>query len=112
MDAKTLELKKSYDIKYAEAQAKSKEDEKNAFKDYNEHSDMTKEEISKKIIQIRKQLELQQDDILEEKIESLKDLDELYKEKVKDFVSDYEFDQYIKMVWNSAKSSYEAVSRN
>jgi len=73
---------------------------------------MTKEEISRKIIYIRKQYESQQDDILREKIESLKNLENLYEQKVKDFVSSYDFDQYIKIVWNSARSSYEAVSRN
>ncbi len=83
-----------------------------AIKDYNERPGMTKEELSKKIIQIRKQYESQQDDILQEKIESLKDLEDLYKLKVKDFASSYEFDQYVKMVWNSAKSGYEAISRN
>jgi len=112
LDARKLELKKTYDKKYADALTQSKEGEKKATKDYNERSGMTKEELSKKIIYIRKQYESQQDDILQEKIEALKDLEDLYKLKVKDFASSYDFEQYIKIVWNSAKSGYEAISRN
>lgn len=112
LDARKLELKKTYDIKYADALIQSKEDEKKAIKDYNERSGMTKEELSRKIIYIRKQYESQQDDILQEKIESLKNLEDSHKLKVKDFASSYDFEQYIKIVWNSAKSGYEAISRN
>lgn len=112
LDAKILELKKTYDIKYEVESAKSKQEEKNATKDFNERSGMTKEELSRKILSIRKQYESQKEDLLREKMEALKNLEESYKNKMKEFASSYDFDQYIKMVWNSAKSSYEAVPRN
>lgn len=112
LEGKKAELKKTYDKKYDDALAKSKQDEKNAIKDYNERSGMTEKELSNKILQIRKQYESQQGDILQEKIQALKDLEDLYHQKAQDYVSSYDLDQYIKIVWNSGSSSYEAVLRN
>jgi hypothetical protein len=112
LEAEKLEMKKTYDKKYSSAITQSKEDERKALRDYRESSDMTKEEISRKIIYIRNQLESQQDDILREKVESLKNLENLYDQKVKDYASSHDFDQYIEIVWNSASSSFEAVARD
>jgi len=109
LQEKQIELKKNYDKKYADALVQSKENEKKATTDYNERSGMTKEELSKKIYSIRKQHESTQDDILQEKMESLKMLEDEYKITVKNFADNYQFDKDIKIVWNSYKSSYDAV---
>ena len=109
---KQAELKEEYDKKYSDALAQSKSDEKKAIKDQRERPDMTKEELSTKIIQIRKKYDSTQDNILQEKISELKTLDDLYKEKIKKFADSYEFDPYVKIVWNSNLSKYEAVKRN
>lgn len=111
LQEKQIELKKNYDKKYADALAQSKENEKKAAIDYNEHHEMTTKELSNKIYSIRKQLDLTQDDILQEKIESLKMLEDEYKIKVKNFADNYQFDKDIKIVWNSDKVSYDAVRR-
>jgi hypothetical protein len=109
---KQAELKEMYDEKYADALAKSKEDEKSAIKEQSERSDMTKEELSIKIMQIRKDYNSTQESILQEKMVSLKKLDESYKEDVKKFADTYDLDPYVKIVWNSHLSKYEAVKRN
>lgn len=112
LEAKKLELKKTYDIKYDEELTKSKQDEKKAIKEFNERSDMTEEELSRKILLIRNQYESQKENLLQENIDSLKNLEESHMKKLTEFVSNYDYDQYIKIVWNSAKSSYETVHRN
>ncbi len=111
LQEKQIELKKNYDKKYADALVQSKEAEKKATKDYNERPGMTKKELSNKIYSIRKQHDSTQDDILKEKIDSLKMLEDEYKIKVKNFADNYQFDKDIKIVWNSDKSSYDAVRR-
>lgn len=104
-------LKENYDKKYADALLQSKADEKRAIKDQSERSSMSKEELSTKIMQIRKQYDSTQDSILQEKISALKTLDDTYKENLKKFADTYELDPYVKMVWNSNLSKYEAVKR-
>ena len=111
LQEKQIELKKNYDEKYDNVLVQSKENEKKAIIDHNERSGMTKEELSNKIYSIRKQHESTQDDILQEKIESLKMLEDEYKIKLKNFADNYQFDKDIKIVWNSDKSSYDAVRR-
>lgn len=105
---KQAQLKKSYDRKYAEALEESKTEEKKATKDYSERPGMTKEELSKKIILIRDQYESAKDDLLREKQQELERLEYEYENKIKSIVDRYQFDPDIKIVWNSAKSSYEA----
>lgn len=109
---KQVELKKIYAKKYTDALTKSKKDEKNAIKDHSERPGMSKEEISSKIMQIRKEYDSTQDNILQEKIVSLKILDDTHKENVKKFADTYEFDSYVKIVWNSELSKYDAVKKN
>jgi len=109
---KQAELKDLYDKKYADALAKSKEDEKNAIKDQSERPDMSKEELSTKIMQIRKNYDSTQEDLLHEKMNALQSLDDTYKESMKKYVDTYELDPYIKIIWNSNISNYEAVKRN
>lgn len=109
---KQADLKEEYDKKYSDALTQSKNDEKSAIKDQKERPGMTLEELSAKIMQIRKKYDSTQNDILQEKIESLKVLDDVHKEKIKKFADSYELDPYVKIVWNSDLSKYEAIKRN
>ncbi len=106
------ELKDTYDKKYADALKQSKNDEKSAIKDQSERPGMTIEELSTKIMQIRKKYDSTQENILQEKIAALKILDDVHKENVKKFADTYEFDPYVKIVWNSELSKYDAVKKN
>ena len=109
---KQADLKDAYDKKYSEALKQSKNDEKNAIKDQSERTGMTIEELSTKIMQIRKKYDSTQDNILQEKIVALKILDDTHKENVKKFADTYEFDPYVKIVWNSELSKYDAVKKD
>lgn len=108
---KQTELKKIYDKKYADVLTKSKEDEKSAIKDQRDRPGMSQEDLSTKIMQIRKEYDLAKETILQEKIVSLKTLEDTHKEDVKKFAGTYEFDPYVKIVWNSDLSKYDAVKK-
>lgn len=109
LQEKQAELKKEYDRKYDEALEESKNAERQATKDYNERPGMTKEELSKKIISIREQYHDTKDNLLQEKLGASEDLEKTYEKKFKAYVDSFEFDKDIKIIWNSAKSRYEAV---
>ncbi len=109
---KQAELKDQFDKKYDDALLQSKLDEKNVLKDYNERSNMSKEEISTKIIQIRKQYDSVRDGIIQEKISALNKLDKITDENLEKFAQTYELDPYVKIIWNSQYSKYEAVKKN
>ncbi|GKS66495.1 hypothetical protein YTPLAS73_00420 [Nitrosarchaeum sp.] len=109
---KQAELKAQFDKKYDDALLQSKLDEKMAIKNQSERQNMSKEELSNKIIQIRKQYDSTKDNIMQEKINALKELDKITDENLEKFVQTYELDPYIKVVWNSQYSKYEAVKNN
>jgi hypothetical protein len=109
---KQAELKDTYDKKYSDALKQSKNDEKSAIKDQSERLGMTIEELSTKIMQIRKKYDSTQENILQEKIAALKILEDVHKENIKKFADTYEFDPYVKIVWNSELSKYDAVKKD
>lgn len=109
---KQAELKEQFDKKYDDALSQSKLDEKRAIKDHSERANMSKEELSNKIIQIRKQYDSTKDNILQDKMDALKALDKTYDESLKTFAQTYDLDPYVKIVWNSDYSKYDAVKRN
>jgi hypothetical protein len=49
---------------------------------------------------------------MQEKIDALKSLDKTYNENLKKFAQTYDLDPYVKIVWNSDYSKYEAVKKN
>jgi ASC-1-like (ASCH) protein len=109
---KQAELKEQFDKKYDDALLQSKLDEKRAIKDQSERVNMSKEELSNKIIQIRKHYDSTKDNTMQEKIDALKSLDKTYDENLKKFAQTYDLDPYVKIVWNSDYSKYEAVKKN
>jgi len=109
LENKKIELKKEYDKKYDELLEQSKIEEKNATKYYNEHTDMSKEELSTKIIKIREDYEDDKEDILKDKVGDIRELEKEHEQQMADMVQSYEFDPYIKIVLNSGSTGYEAV---
>ncbi|QLH04259.1 hypothetical protein C5F49_02220 [Nitrosopumilus oxyclinae] len=101
-----LELKKFYDKVYADLLFQSKLDEKNATLDYNQSSDITKEELSIRIAEIRENYETEQDSILDEKIDDLKELETKFEDSMDDLVSLYEQDPYIEVKLDSDGIAY------
>ncbi|WP_048110385.1 hypothetical protein [Nitrosarchaeum koreense] len=109
---KQAELKTQFDKKYDDALLQSKLDEKNAIKDHSERPNMSKEELSNKIIQIRKQYDSTKDNIMQEKLDALKELDKITDKHLEEFAQTYELDPYVQVVWNSQFLKYEAVKKN
>ena len=109
---KQAELKTQFDKKYDDALLQSKLDEKRAIKEQSERPNMSKEELSNKIIQIRKQYDSTKDSIIQEKLDALKELDKATDKNLEEFAQTYELDPYVKVVWNSLFSKYEAVKKN
>jgi len=108
---KQANLKIVFNKKYDDALTKTKSDEKRVIKDQLERPGMSKEELSVKIMQIRKQYDSVQDYILQEKIASLQTLDDEYNKSLKEFVDTYDLDPYIQIVWNSDLSKYNVMAR-
>ncbi len=109
---KKIELKKSYDKKYDDVLEHLKIEERDATDYYNEHDDMTKEELSSKILKIRENHEDEKEDILKDKVRAIRELEKEHDRKMILFVQDFELDPYIQIVLDSGKIGYEAVLRN
>jgi len=110
-EEKQIELKKFYDKIYDEIFTQSKLDEKKVTLDYTQSSGMTKEELSIKIAEIRKDYESEKDSILEDKINDLKELENKFEESMGELVSLYQQDPYIEVKLNSGHIAYEVVAR-
>lgn len=110
-EEKQIELKKFYDKIYDEIFTQSKLDEKKVTLNYTQSSEMTKEELSIKIVEIRKDYRFEKESILEDKIDDLKELENKFEESMEDLVSIYQQDPYIEVKLNSGHTTYEAVAR-
>ncbi len=110
-EEKQIELKKFYDKIYDEIFTQSKLNEKKVTLDYTQSSGMTKEELSIKIAEIRKDYKSEKELILEDKINDLKELENTFEESMVELVSIYQQDPYIEVKLNSGHIAYEAVAR-
>ncbi|MCA9811375.1 MAG: hypothetical protein KC483_00750 [Nitrosarchaeum sp.] len=105
-----LELKQRYDVKYDEIQQEAKASEETTIKRFND-GNMSKEEMSKKIIDIREDLESDKEKILRDKVNDTKMLEREHEKRMSDFANDYEFNPYIQVTMNSGRTGYEATLR-
>ena len=106
-----IALKKQYDTKYDELLSESKEVEKRTIKQHNEDSEASKKDLSKMINSIREKYESDKEDILKNKIQDTKKLERKYKNKMAEFVQNYDEHPYIQVIQNSSKTGYEATVR-
>ncbi len=104
-----IELKKSYDKKYSDLLEQSRIEEKSITKYYYENTDMTKEELSKKIQDVREEYKDEKENVLKEKVMHIRDLEKEHDEKMVTLVQNYEFDLYVKIISSSGNTGYEAV---
>ena len=111
LEDEKISLNKHYDIKYDELLSESKETEKATIKEYNEDSEISKEELSKMINSNREQYESDLKDILRDKIKDTKKLEKEHKRKMVKFAQSYDDDPYIKVILNSGKMGYDAIAR-
>ena len=107
---KKLAIKKKYDLKYDELKLQSKETEKDAINDFND-GNISNEELSNKILNIRENLESDKEKILRDKVKETKKLEGEHEQRMKDFAQEYDLDPYIKVGLSSSKTGYEAVLR-
>jgi hypothetical protein len=106
-----IQLKKKYDLMYQDADKLAKKDEKNLSVKYYSEGDMSKEELSIQIMDVRKNNELNKEKILEDKAQALEDLKTDLHRKMQQMTSEFEDNSEIKMVWNSSTEKFHAESR-
>ena len=110
LENEQMDLKKRYDLMYAETQLASKEAERAVIKDFSD-GNISNEQLSRKISDIREDLESDKEKILRDKVKDAKNLERTYEKKMETFAQEYDLDPYIKIVSNSGKLGYEAVLR-
>ena len=110
LEEEKLELKKRYDLIYDEIQLESKQAEKAAITDFND-GNISNEQLSRKISDIREDLESDKEKILRDKVNDVKKLERTYEKKMQNFIQEYDLDPYIKIVLNSGNLGYNAVLR-
>ena len=105
------ELKKKYDVMYQEADSKTKIQEKEISKKYYDSGEMTLEEMSKQILQVRKDNESNKEKILTDKEQALEHLKMDLHQKMQQKANEFEDNPDIKLVWNSAAEKFHAKKR-
>jgi len=106
-----IQLKKKYDLMYQDADELAKQEEKNLSKKYYLGDDMTKEEFSIQIMEVRKNKEINKEQILEDKSQALEDLKMELHKKMQQMASEFKENSEIKMVWNSGAEKYHAAKK-
>ena len=111
-DEKLSQLKDDYDKKYQTVEDELKAAERELVVKYNEEdSELTKEELSSKIIILRDRFESEKEEVLEDKIEDAEKLGEKYEKKMIQFIEKYESAPYVEFVTKSGPLNYKAVLR-
>ncbi|MDH3617428.1 MAG: hypothetical protein OEM89_01745 [Nitrosopumilus sp.] len=106
-----IQLKKEYDIIYKDADLLAKQDEKELLDKYYSEEKMTTEELSKSIMKVRENNELNKEKILEDKADALEKLKLDLHRKMQQMASEFEDNSEIKLVWNSDSEKYRAENR-
>jgi hypothetical protein len=106
-----IQLKKKYDLMYQDADQLAKKDEKSLSVKYYSEGDMSKEELSLQIMEVRKNNEVSKEKILEDKAEALKDLKTELHKKMQQMKSEFDDNSAIKLVWNSNAEKFHAEKR-
>ena len=106
-----IQLKKDYNQIYHDAEIFAKQEEQDLLKKFYSEDDMTKDELSLQIMELRKNHESKMEQILNEKSQALEDLKVDMHKKMQDMSNDFNNDQNIKIIWNSDDSKFLAVKR-
>jgi hypothetical protein len=89
----------------------AKQDEKELLNNYFSEEKMTTDELSKSIMKIRENNELNKEKILEGKTKTLEKLKLDLHRKMQQMASEFEDNSEIKLVWNSDSEKYCAENR-
>ena len=85
--------------------------EKDLLEEFHASETMTKDEISRKIIDVREDLESEKKSIANDKSDAIADIESELKDTLQDLAKKYENDPDIEVMWNPEKSTYEAAPR-
>ena len=110
-DLKEIQLESEYEDMLKTAKDSARQAEREILDLYHSSKTMTKEDLSKQIIDARKHHESTKEKILEEKSDVLIELESDLKEEMQNIVKKYENDSDIEVTWNPDKSAYEAITR-
>jgi len=104
-------LEAKYDDILREAKNSSKQAEKDLIDEFHASETITKDELSRKIISVREDLESEKEKITNDELNEITDLESELKDTLLGVAKKYEYDPDIEVVWNTEKSMYEAVPR-
>ena len=108
---KQTQLKVEYDDILLDAKNSSRQAEKDLLDEFHASDIMSKDELSRKIIDVRDDLESEKEKISKDKLNTVTDLESELKDTILDITKRYENDPNIEVIWNTEKSTYEAVPR-
>ncbi|MDX1441236.1 MAG: hypothetical protein R3237_02110 [Nitrosopumilaceae archaeon] len=105
------ELKKKYDLIYQDADKAASKQQKELLSKFYSEVDMSKEELSLKILELRENNEKYKEKILSEKLESVEQLQKSLHTYLQEMASSFKDDPDIKVIWDSAGEKFYAAQR-
>lgn len=108
---KQVQLESKYDDILKDAKSSTRQAEKDLLDEFHASETMTKDELSRKILDERENHESEKEKIAKQKSDAITDLESELKDVMLDIAKEYENDSDIEVIWNAEKSSYEAVPR-
>lgn len=108
---KQVQLGAEYQDILKNAKNSARQAEKDLLDEFHASETMTKDELSRKIIDVRENLESEKEKIAKEKSNAIISLESELKDVMLEIVKQYENDSDIEVLWNTEKSTYEAVPR-
>jgi hypothetical protein len=108
---KQVQLDSKYDDILKEAKNSARQAEQDLLDEFHASETMTKDELSRKIIDVRENHESEKEKIAKEKLDAISDIETDLKDAMLDVVKKYENNSDIEVIWNTEKSMYEAVPR-
>ena len=110
-DLKQVQLESEYDDILKDAKKSARQIEQDLLDEFHASDTMTKDELSKKILDARADHELEKEKIAKDESSAIIALESELKDVMLDIAKRYENDPDIEVIWNTEKSTYEAVPR-
>jgi len=108
---KLVQLETKYEDILKDVEKSAKQVEKDLLSEFHASQTMTKDDLGKKIIVVRDNLELEKKNIIQDKSNAIIFLESELKDMMLDVAKKYENDSDIEVIWSTVKSTYEAVPR-
>lgn len=102
------EIIKLYDIKYRNVDEEAKRLEREMVAEYSANENISRKDVSEKILEIRNQIEEKKNLVLNEKVRELEKLQVEFDKNVLGLITPFEERLGITIIWNSSIEGYEA----